>query len=83
MDEGILPHEIKTPIFIAMIILLIPPIFLLFTNQIGLFTVGALFIYMFYFSSSNKKAKKKSENELLKIDNSWFISKYNLTKEIP
>jgi Ca2+/Na+ antiporter len=83
VDDEIIPRELLNKIFIFLIVVLIQlMLFIHFVNN-GIILVLSVSIFMLIFLYKNKQLKNQSENNLLKKDDSWFISKYNLSKEIP
>jgi len=75
-----MPAELVIKIIILILILLIPTILFPRFEQIGLLFIFGILIF---FSIQDKKLKKQKENNFLKQDDSWFKSKYKLSKEIP
>ncbi len=83
MDEGKPPKELARIIQIIILFLLIPATLFLFYEKIGIFLILGMIIFFFIFSFKDKKLKKTEEDNFLKKDESWFISKYKLSEEIP
>jgi len=78
-----MPAELVIKIIILILILLIPTILFPRFEQIGLLFIFGILIFLIIFSIQDKKLKKQKENNFLKQDDSWFKSKYKLSKEIP
>jgi hypothetical protein len=83
MDDEIMPKALRNKIIIVIALLFIQS--LIFINYInsGIILVLGILFFLLIFSIRNKSLTMQSENQILKKDDSWFKTKYNLSKEIP
>lgn len=83
MDEDKIPRNLINILLITILIFIIQ--FLIFINKfpIGKVVFAGILIYLIYFSVRSTSTKNFEEKKFLKMDENWFVSEYNLTKEIP
>jgi exopolysaccharide biosynthesis protein len=83
MDENKIPHRLLNIIITIILIFFIQSIILIDKFNIGKFIFAGTVTYLIYFSVRNTSIKILEEKNSIRINENWFVSEYNLTKEIP
>ena len=83
MDEGKPPKELTSKIFYGVIVAIIMTILFILEINSGIYIVLGLLLFMIIFSNMNKSLLKKEIQNSKKYNDNWYVSRYNLSKEIP
>ena len=83
MDEGKPPREIIKQKNYVIMVFIVMAIAFAFSIKSAVYILIGLILFMFVFSNINKSEEKKHLNKILNYNDDWYVSRYNLSKEIP